>query len=414
MNDKNEKLKKTLLHYINLEYYANGLDEEFQELLAELESRCMNIILSQTSINTKATYSAIMKLIREEVGMFQDELKTRLEENAQLIMEQELDFLDKTYNTGSIAALTLGGIALSKLLFAPIDGRDTTAQFTQRTSKNIIQSYDTSLRSGYLFGQNTEDLNKQITNKLKQVSRGMQSGIRTAIPAYAKTTDRIVFLNNNVEVVYCATLDGNTCISCGVNHGRHFKSIAEAPSIPIHANCRCVYISSLEAKEPMPTFEEFIDSLPEKDQRHILTNNRYELRSKYGISLSKFLNNGTVMANQELNDSLGITNNKNLIIPDSKLTEYALNSAKSKGKVEVFKSSLGYTLDNYKDLKENILDNLNQKDMHFVEEDEFGKRYRCDLKITGPNGNTAEIRTGWIKEPDSDELQLRLTTIYVR
>ena len=410
----NEILKSTLLHYINLEYYANGIDKEFQDLLEELEDRCMNAILAQKSLSTKTSYNAVMKIIKDEVGLFENELETRLEEEAELIKEQELDFLDKVYNTGKKTALVLGGVALSKLLFAPIDGRDTTAQFTERTSKNILRAYDTSLRSGYLFGKNTEELTSQIENNLKQISRGMQSGIRTAIPAYAKTTDRIVFLKNNTEVVYCATLDGNVCISCGFNHGRHFKSITEAPSIPIHNNCRCIYLGIAEVKEPIPTFEEFVESLPEKDQKHILTENRFNLWKNYGISMNKFLNGGTVMSNEELNNSLGITNNKNLVIPNSKLTSYALNPEKSKGKAEVFKSALGYSLDNYKDLKENILSNLNQKDMYFVEEDEFGKRYRCDFKITGPNGKSAEIRTGWIKKADSDELELHLTTVYVR
>ncbi len=178
----NKILKETLLHYINLEYYANELDEEFQTLLEELQKRCSKAILSQASLNTKLSYNTVMKIIKEEVNEYQKLLEERLDEEAEKILNQELNFLDQTYNTkGGINGklLTLGGIAASSLLFAPVAGSETVHNFAEKTGKNILHSYDTSLRSGYLFGQRTEDLNNQISNKLKQVSRGVQNGIRT-------------------------------------------------------------------------------------------------------------------------------------------------------------------------------------------------------------------------------------------
>ncbi len=314
----NEKLKKTLLHYINLEYYANELDEEFQTLLSELQQRCNKAICSQPSINTKSEYGVIYKIIKEEVDKFQKELEERLEEEAERIMNLEKDFLDNIYNKAPRKSednsgikknlLVLSGISLAKLLFSPIDGKDTAKQFAERTGKNILRSYDTSLRAGYLFGQKSEDVNTQITNKMKQVARGMQSGIRTAIPSFAKTTDRIVFLNNNVEVVWVATLDGRTCITCASLSGVHFKSISEAPSVPLHCMCRCILYPVKDLIEPVPDFSEFIESLDEDDQKSVLGANRYEMWKKYDISLDKFLNNGTVISVDDLKNSPIITN----------------------------------------------------------------------------------------------------------
>lgn len=292
----NEILKETLLHYINLDYYANEIDEEFQTLLEELEDRCAYAISSQTTLNTKMSYNVIMRIIKEEVESFERQLEERLEEEAERVMNEELEFLDETYNKrGGIngALLALSAIPLSRLLFAPVSGNDSLKQFTERTGKNITQSYDKVMRAGYLFGQNTQDVINNTKNSLKQVSRGMKNGIRTVIPAFAKTADRIIFLNNNVEVVYCATLDGSTCIMCGSCHGLHYKSISEAPSIPIHANCRCIYLSAANVTEPMPTFEEYVESLPEEEQRHILGKNQFELWKKYNVSLNKFINDGS-------------------------------------------------------------------------------------------------------------------------
>ncbi len=308
----NETLKDILLHYINLEYYANGIDEEFQTLLKELEENCTKAIYDQTSVNTKNSYNVIMKIIKEEVEKFRNELEERLEEVAEQVMEEELEFIDETYNkksenksekktekTKDAVKLSLAGVTLSKILFAPIDDKDTTKEFVDRTQKNIITSYENSLRSGYLFGKSSEDIVNNAAAKMKNIERGMQNGIRTAIPSYAKNTDRIVFLRNDTEVVWCSTLDGKTCINCASLSGLHFKSIADAPGIQ-HDLCRCIFIPASSITEPIPEFKEFVESLDEEDQKTVLGVNRFKLWKEYDVSLNKFLNNGEVIPSKEL------------------------------------------------------------------------------------------------------------------
>lgn len=411
-------IKETLKHYIDLEYYANGLNKTFQDLFKELEKRCFQIIESQKSISTKNSYNAVYKAIKEEVEKYREELQNRLKNEAELILNEELDFLDNLYNDSenkekSNALLyTLGGITLSKILFAPVDGKDTLSQFTERTEKNILRAYDTSLRANYLFGQKTEDTVNQVSNNLKQVSRGIQNGIRTAIPSFAKNTDRIFFLNNNMEVVWCSTLDGNTCLLCASMSGKRFKSMAEAPVTP-HCLCRCQLIGVAKLTSPVPTYEEFIESLSEEEQIEVLGKNRYEMWKNYDIKLERFVNNGNIVPLKNITEELNKEKeNSNLIIPKQKFTEYVLNPEKAPDKAKVFKSALGYTLDNWKDLEENIIRHLNQENMTFLEEDKYGKRYYCDVEITGVNGNTKIVRTGWNLPPDSD--LKKMVTLYVR
>ena len=320
---ENEILKKTLRHYIDLEYYANSVDADIQELLNDLVQDCESVISSQKSYGTKASYNLSYKAIKEKVEEFGKKLRKRLEEEAESIMNEEEEFLDSLYNkpddenenvdsevikdvekvvkAASVAGLIISGVSLAKLLFAPMDGRDTTKQFVERTEKTILQTYDTAIRAGYLFSQEADDIKAQTKNKMSQISRGIQSGIRTAIPSYAKTVDRIIFLNNDSEVIYCAILDGSTCLVCGTNHGRHFPSISTAPAIPVHANCRCVYIRAMDVTEPMPTYEEFISSLSEKEQKEILGPNRYDLWKNYDIPLERFVNDGKKLRLDEIN-----------------------------------------------------------------------------------------------------------------
>lgn len=44
--------------------------------------------------------------------------------------------------------------------------------------------------------------------------------------------------------------------------------------------------------------------------------------------------------------------------------------------------------------------------------DQYGQRFTVDMLITGPNGNTETVRTGWIFDVGSDTP--RLTTIFVK
>lgn len=95
-------------------------------------------------------------------------------------------------------------------------------------------------------------------------------------------------------------------------------------------------------------------------------------------------------------------------IPNEKLTEYALNPEHPVGKYKavVFEKVLGYNLNNYKDLKKQILENFDEERLSYQREDRFGKRYCGAISITGPNGNTADVMTAWIKENDGAEPKL--------
>ncbi|HHZ19814.1 MAG TPA: hypothetical protein GX391_04765 [Firmicutes bacterium] len=97
-----------------------------------------------------------------------------------------------------------------------------------------------------------------------------------------------------------------------------------------------------------------------------------------------------------------------------KLTEYALNPDHPIGqnKAKVFKSALGYNKSNANLLIKQIYDKLPQSEAIVGKLDQYGQRYTMDMLITGVNGNTAIVRTGWIIKPGSDTPEL--TTLYVK
>jgi len=81
-------------------------------------------------------------------------------------------------------------------------------------------------------------------------------------------------------------------------------------------------------------------------------------------------------------------------------------------KAKVFESALGYNKSNAEEFMQQIYEKLPGGRATLGKLDEFGQRYTVDISITGPNGNTVEVRTGWIIKKASDTPAL--TTIFVK
>lgn len=103
-----------------------------------------------------------------------------------------------------------------------------------------------------------------------------------------------------------------------------------------------------------------------------------------------------------------------VVIDPRKLTKYALNPEHPLGshKAYIFERTLGFTLDNYEVLLEQIKRAALSAEAHLKRTDAHGSHYTIDLKVTGLEGQSATVRTGWLVPPNSNEA--RLTTLYVR
>ena len=112
--------------------------------------------------------------------------------------------------------------------------------------------------------------------------------------------------------------------------------------------------------------------------------------------------------------SITVPNVEYAIINPTKLTEYALNPNHpvGKNKAKVFESALGYNQSNADALMRQIYAKLPSGKTVLGKLDEYGQRYTVDIPITGPNGNTVNVRTGWIIKTGSDIPEL--ATIYVK
>lgn len=113
-----------------------------------------------------------------------------------------------------------------------------------------------------------------------------------------------------------------------------------------------------------------------------------------------------------------LPNHGHATIEDGKLVEYALSLGSERGrhKARVFENALGFSIANWQQLKEAILDALPECDAEFRSETVFGRKYEVVVPVTGPNGRTVEVMTVWQFDRQPDEtfaIAPRLVTLYV-
>ncbi|WP_295077324.1 DUF6883 domain-containing protein [Ruminococcus sp.] len=111
---------------------------------------------------------------------------------------------------------------------------------------------------------------------------------------------------------------------------------------------------------------------------------------------------------------VGINNvtGENATIDKRKFIEYALNPEKQPDKAKAFESALGYNLDNYELLEEQIRGNFVREKLIEKGHNPQGDKYELHYEITGVNGKTAKVLTAWLDDIN-EQKGFHLTSLYV-
>lgn len=107
-----------------------------------------------------------------------------------------------------------------------------------------------------------------------------------------------------------------------------------------------------------------------------------------------------------------LPNAENAFIDDRKLIDYCLSESHPVGKhkARVFMSALSFSMENFQDLKNAILINIQNNEAKITEINQYGVLYVVDIPVENPPKN-AVVRTSWIIK--TDENFPRLTSCYV-
>lgn len=125
--------------------------------------------------------------------------------------------------------------------------------------------------------------------------------------------------------------------------------------------------------------------------------------------LTPIANRSIIIVGDERMDVL--PNVDKVVIPIEKFTEYALNWDKDPDKAMAFQLALGYNLRNVEILIADIRANADKFPTRIKGENAYGTLYEVIMVLTGANGKTARVLTGWID--DTAKGEIRLTTVHV-
>ncbi len=322
---------------IALERYKTGQANEILNLLDEANSEIAKYIKKTSNVNTKARYKEIAKKLRE----ISARLRKEVDENTDIdgLIEYELKKEKKLLgliNSKDKIQFVYPSLEQIKTaaLFKPIDTKYgmTYKSYLDGIEEGLYNTWDTAVRTGYLTGQSTNQIVRNVMGKagkigeitepgtIQRLRNSVYANTRTALQSFANETMQRVYSQNeqyfgdgesDYKYEYLATLDSRTCIVCGECDGKLYKTLNDCPPVPQHRGCRCVILPYFNIKgdtrasrtgqiDADTTFENWLKEQDDGTQREVLGKSRYEMFKK-GEKISTFVDNGRVITLDELN-----------------------------------------------------------------------------------------------------------------
>lgn len=321
---------------IALERYKNGQANEILNLLDEANSEIAKYIKKTSSVTTKARYKEIAKKLKEISARLRKEVDENTDVDGlieyELKKEKKLLELINPKDKIQFVYPSLEQIKTSAL-FKPIDTKYgmTYQSYLDGIEEGLYNTWDTAVRTGYLTGQSTQKIVRNVLGKagkvgelaepgtMQRLRNSVYANTRTALQSFANETMQRVYAENeqyfgdgvsDYKYEYLATLDSRTCIVCGECDGKLYKSLDECPVIPQHRGCRCVILPYFNIKgdtrasrtgqiDADTTFENWLKEQDDETQLDVLGRTRYELFKK-GERLTSFVDNGKTLTLKEL------------------------------------------------------------------------------------------------------------------
>lgn len=297
---QNELLVEWLEHCVTTEASGNEVVKQCSYALEELIEKLTKLITQETFVTTKNLYRSLLAAAEELLSEYQDILNDYRKTNIQNIAEQEADWLKKfgkKINKNYKVPSTL----VNTVIFFPVVNKTDYTSFTSNEILRLRDLFDSSLRLAYVTKEDTNEAKARFIKKTESLESNFETDDRTINTAAARAAAYTILKANNQKVIYSSILDTHTCLSCASYSGKVFD-IAQAPSLPLHENCRCSLIP-VEAVEgsSIYSFSDFIEELSDEDKKAVLGKSRYQLYEK-GVKVTSFVNNSEVKSVKTLKE----------------------------------------------------------------------------------------------------------------
>ncbi|SEP80442.1 hypothetical protein SAMN04487977_101476 [Treponema bryantii] len=340
------KLENGVIKYaIDFEKYKNGQANEIIKLFDDADKEIAKYLKRTSEVSTKKRYHDIAKKLRE----VSKEVKKNVADNTdidglidyELKKQKHLLELSKPYmrsikkgNKVNLIYPTVEQIKTA-VMFKPVTDGFTYDSYLNGIEDGLFNTWDSAVRAGYLTGMPTDEIVKNVmggltpSSKLKKpgainsLRNSIYGNTRTLLQSFANETRNRVFEENEqyfgdgeteYKYEYLATLDSRTCIVCGNDDGKLFKSLKDAPLLPRHRGCRCIIIpyfyiegetrASKDGYVERVTFNDWLGKQDEETQKEVLGKTRYELY-KRDKNVGQFIDDGKTISLKTMSSRIG-------------------------------------------------------------------------------------------------------------
>ena len=328
---------------------------------------------------------------------------------------------------------------------------DNTAETAAKAQKIIVEG----LIKGSSYPHMAQELARVTNNTYYNAYRLVQ----TETTHFTEMGRFDAYKDIGIEkYTYYATLGSKTCDVCAALDGKTFnidEGIEGKNKPPIHPHCMCytvigdVKLTSRLARDPETgknykvrgdmTYNEWYEGLSQEKKTAIKAyKNRHTDEVQYtkyvkrlgGENMPKTLD---LFQKMKYNDSEkwryvkldyqrqnALVNNPELALPNAlsatadnrKFTEYLFGGTHENGlaKGAAFTSRLGYDIDNYDKLKDEILKKASKYPSVYKRKNAQGDLYEQKIILYGLKNKPANVVVGWIANNDT----VRMTTSYIK
>lgn len=283
-------------HLVDIEFYGNALYKELQEIYDNFYEVLITILQAHPHIKTKREFKKILNRLKDDLEVLDARVVNALSKELEVIVSVEEDWLVNFCKRIGIA-ITASGV-LSKVKFMPLGNYADKESLVKNISSEIHSVLDRSLKLNYLALKPTTETIEKLNTKREKFDKKVKEMAAEFETSSFRNTDRIIFMQNDIDLIYSATLDGSTCVECGSYNGKVFSS-TEAPLLPLHNRCRCSLLPYNDKTKRIPSFSEWLQNETEDVQEDVLGKTRFEL-FKRGMPVEKFTNNGKIILLKDL------------------------------------------------------------------------------------------------------------------
>lgn len=404
---------------IDFEKYKNGQANAIIELLDKANSEISKYIKKTTGVYTKARYKEIAKKLKEISASLKKNVESGIDIDG--VIDYELKKQSKILDTLKNDIIKVKKVGEVNFIYPGVEQIRTAALFKPVTTGNYAMTYqsyldgienglyntwDSAVRTGYLTGQTTKQIVKNVlggvTQTEKLTNQGSITSLRNSVYANTRTVlqsmanetmSRVYEANeeyfggkDDYKYEYLSTLDSRTCLVCAEASSHLYKELKDVPHIPQHRGCRCYVIPYFNIEgdtkaskdgqvDAKLTFNDWLKEQDEETQLDVLGRTRFNL-FKNGTPITQFVDNGETLTLAQLVEK-GTLNASGGILDKSEEEQELfakdyyreIRNRKSKSDIEKIAKNTGFPSEKISAVRKHIFED----DKHLFEDGSRGK-----------------------------------------